>query len=564
MRLFGWDISPGWMCCQFVLVVLLVCLPVEQATAQNITLRTPVVSRDGKSLTTILFQATDVVTVRWEQPIAGLDLEIGQIPGTYGLKTIRMRGATESSFGPDVVGLPVGVYYGILTNSAATTYTEIQIEASGNTSVRYSKEFMFVVESKVAPRPLNPMGSSSDRIPIFEWESLPGVVSNVLMVSSTPFGVVQTVDGEPFIEGITPVWVHLTTKTAAIYGEQPEASVLVDFTPLPLVPGQTYYYTVFNSYNKTDVGLMSMVAGTVASFTLQKQSALAVPQLTFPTRSTSLSHSDPVEFTWQPVIGALSYDLAIYEQVSKSGKQAVTHVFSGSTPNAFLTVSAAAHFRQGSYRWLVIAHDRNGAGSVSEFGTFTFQTEMGRFTYQTTSNIDASELLGVSVRARSTEGGYNSPGAWLAANAATFSDSLVVGRYEFIAAKSGYSEKVVPVEIRKGQVASVAIAMDPLPSRLNGQVVDANNAPVENATVGFTDVSKGGSFSAKTNSVGIFFVDLTPGTFRISASRAGFCASVPITISVNANQTLTLPAPLVVVNDNVSISGRITNQDGLN
>lgn len=548
---------------QFLLGMVFLCAVSFPVFGQNITLKNPSVERSGQRVTSIMFRTSDIVTLSWKESTDGLNLKIGQIPGTYGLKTIRMRGTQESSFSPGVIGLPVGVYYGVITNATSNTFTEIQIEASTDAQTRYSVEFMFVVESVAAPRIISPQGTITERVPTFQWEAIPGVVSYAIIVSSTNFEISLGPTGEAKVEGVNPFWIHLTPNTAALYGERTNSNPLVEFNSLPLVPGKTYYYTVLNAYSKVDPSLLSYVFGSVVSFTLENKSTLTPAALVHPTRNTRVVGDDFVEFTWAPVVGAVSYDLSIFERVKDVSSLSDVQVFSGNTPNEFLNVSANRVFREGDYRWFIIANDREGAGSISEFGTFHYDAEMGRFLYHTKSAVDGADVLGVVVKARSTDGGYNPSNSYVKSNGAVFQDSLVVGNYEFTTSKVGFADKVIPVQIRKGQLTSFDILLSPLPSRINGQVVDQNGFPVENVTVSFTGVASGDLSTTNTSSAGIFSKNVPAGTFRISATKAGYRASIPITVSVLENQSISLPVPLRIINDHVSISGRVTNQDGI-
>ena len=548
---------------QLTLMVLMLCAVVSPVFSQNITLKTPLVERGNAELTTIMFRSNDLVQIRWEEPLAGLKLKIGDVPGIYGLYSVQMRGDTSSSFRPSVVGIPVGVYYGVLTSSDADTFTEIQLEASSNPATRYSKDFMFIVESEESPTILAPTGTIEERVPTFEWESIPGVVSYAVVVSSTPFSISPESGGNLTIDGLNPVWMHLTTQTSALYGERFESDPLIQFDPLPLVLGSTYYYTVLNSYSKTDLGFLSSVTSSIASFTLGDAATLASADLSYPVGNERITERPDIEFEWENVENALSYDLSIFERISDSGRVSDVMVYSSNTPNEFLTVPASEVFRSGDYRWFVIANDREGAGSTSVFGEFSYVTDMGEFTFKTMSANDGSDIIGVTVRARSTDGGYNPPANWINPDGATYTDSLTVGNYEFKASKSGFAEITIPVVIQAGSAAQVELNLVPLPSRINGQVIDGDGVPVNDATVNFVDVVTGQEYEARTNFQGIFSIDLTMGTFRIGASKAGFRSSSTITLSVAEQQILSIPTPFVILNDNVVISGRITNQDGI-
>jgi len=551
-------------CCRQVILMAIVSLMgFSDIVAQNVTLRPPQVARGSSDESTFMFRSSDVVTIRWEESLSGLEFKIGTVPGVYGLKTIRMRGERNSSFTPEVVGLPVGVYYGILTDSDADSYTEIQIDASTNSGIHYSREFKFAIESETTPRPIAPRGSISERVPTFEWEAIPGVVAYALIVSNSPFTVTADNGQISAVEGLNPVWIHLTSETSALYGERAQANPLIQFAASPLVPGQTYYYTILNAYSKTDPAFLSVVLGPVISFSLVDRGTLDKPLLTFPVGAEVIVDEDEIIFEWDNVSGALSYDVSIFERIRDDGATSDLQVYSANTPNSSLNVRAFEFFREGEFRWFVIANDREGAASVSSFASFYYRTEMGDFTFETRSSKDAEELLGVTVRVVSTDGGYNPPNPFVNISSVSFSDSLVVGDYEFTASKDGFDDVTVPVQIRNTERARVLLNLDPLPSRISGQVVDADNIPVSDAVVRFDNVVSTQSFEASTNNEGIFSRDLPAGTYRISVSKSGFRSPADITVSVSDDQLLTLPDPLVVIDDEVSLSGRVTNQDGI-
>ena len=189
---------------QFILLVIVSFLVALPAWSQNITLRPAVVERGGENLSTVLFRPSDIVTLRWEESVPGLELKVGEVPGYYGLKTVQMRGTQASSFSPEVVGLPVGVYYGVLTTSDEESYTSIQIDASADPDIRYSREFRFAVENTVTPRAITPRNSISERVPTFEWESVPGATAYALVVSSSPFTVAASGSSISDFEGLNP------------------------------------------------------------------------------------------------------------------------------------------------------------------------------------------------------------------------------------------------------------------------------------------------------------------------------------------------------------------------
>ncbi|MDA0684503.1 MAG: carboxypeptidase-like regulatory domain-containing protein [Bacteroidetes bacterium] len=548
---------------QFILLVIVSFLVALPAWSQNITLRPAVVERGGENLSTVLFRPSDIVTLRWEESVPGLELKVGEVPGYYGLKTVQMRGTQASSFSPEVVGLPVGVYYGVLTTSDEESYTSIQIDASADPDIRYSREFRFAVENTVTPRAITPRNSISERVPTFEWESVPGATAYALVVSSSPFTVAASGSSISDFEGLNPVWIYLTTETSAIFGERTDTNPLIQFPAGSLVPGRTYYYSILNAYSTTDPGFISVVLGPLISFTLENRNSLATPILTAPLGNVLLNDPEDVQLRWDPVPGALSYDISVFERLQGDGFKSDQQIYAANSPNTSLSIPAREVFRRGSYRWFVIANDREGAASVSEFESFLFNTPMGGFTFETRSSLDGEELLGVTVRVASTDGGYTPSNPFVNTSSVSLSDSLSVGSYRFIASKDGYDDTTVSVVIEQDEVSLVPIFMDPLPSRITGQVVDANDAPVTNVNVSMTHLGMGYSYETNTDGSGVFSRDLLPGTYSILATKQGYRPAPVITVSVAENQTLTLPDPLVVVDDEVFLSGRVVNQDGI-
>jgi hypothetical protein len=542
--------------------ILLGFLP-GQVDAQNLTFRPPQVERNGDVQTSVLFRSSDTVTIRWEESTEGLSFRIGLEPGEYGYKSIRMRGERSSQFTPEVVGLPVGVYYGVLTDSDAETYTEIQIDASSDPDIHYSREIRFAVESEQSPRIIGPRGSTPDRVPTFEWEAIPGVTAYALVVSNSPFTISSSGGQITDIEGLNPVWIHLTTETSARYGERAETNPLIQFAASALVPGRTYYFSILNAYSTTDPAFLSVVLGPIASFALENRGTLDPPFLTSPEEGVTLSTGQEVSLEWDPVPGALSYDVSVFERLQDDGFSSDLQIFAANTSNTSITLPAREVLRRGLYRWFVIANDREGAASVSETASFRYDTPMGRFTFETRASTDGEELIGATVAVRSTDGGYSPANPFVNRNGPTFSDSLSVGNYEFTASKDGYGDVTVAVAIRENERTQVPIFMPPLPSRIIGQVVDGENAPVQNATVSMTEIVSGEEFDASTSSNGVFSVDVIPGTFEIRVTKSGYRPAPVITVSVSEDQSLNLPDPIVIIDDEVAVSGRVVNQDGI-
>lgn len=533
------------------------------AGAQNITLEPPQVSRGAQSQSTVLFRSDDTVVLRWAEATSGLTLRVGLEPGEYGFTDIQMRGTQQSQFSPEVVGLPIGIYYGVLTNSKERTFTGIQIDASSDPDIRYSREIRFAVESSDVARIVEPRGTITESVPTFEWEPVSGVAAYVLVVSTTPFTSTAGISQIQDIQGLSPVWIHLTADTSVRFGEPGVSGSLIDLDASSLVPGRTYYYTVLNAYSLTDPAFVSQLIGPVVSFSMQDRGALEAPVLTSPGQGSTLSTGQTVRLAWDPVPGALTYEVIVFERLTSGLSSTDRQIFSTSTSNVSVNLPAREVLRRGSYRWFVIASDREGAASVSETGMFDYDTPMGRFRFETSSASDGADLVGVSVSVRSTDEGYRPASPFVNRTNPMLTDSLSTGSYVFTASKVGYEDETVSVTIRENELTVVPIALQPLPSRIIGQVIDQDDAPVPNARVALTEVVTGEAFENGTSANGVFSVSVTPGSYEIRATKDGYRPAAPITVSVAENQTLNIPDPFVVIDDQVLVSGRVINQDGI-
>src|SRR5216684_9059071 len=84
-------------------------------------------------------------------------------------------------------------------------------------------------------------------------------------------------------------------------------------------------------------------------------------------------------------------------------------------------------------------------------------------------------------------------------------------------------------------------------SSLTGLVTDPSGAGVPGAGVKLTDVNKGYDYTAQTNESGRYLLrSLPPGTYRLTATAAGFKASVREGIVLNVDVNTSLDARLEV------------------
>jgi hypothetical protein len=545
----------------FILVVpLLVGL---DASAQTISLRTPTVKRGSATLTTPLVRASDTVTLRWDRNIPASRLKIGTRPGEYTLRNVPLPAGREATFTPEVVGLPVGVYYGVITTSSANTLVEIQLDASSDNTVEYSSEFQFVVESVATARIVGPRSQVASRTPLFEWEPVSGVPAYALVLSSAPFTIgSNSSTGELTIEGINLTWALLTTGTSARYGEKATANPIISFEAQPLVPGRTYYYTVLNAYSTTDTSLLSPVTGTIVSFSVQDSGGLPRAELISPRGNVLLQDPEVIDLQWSAVPGATSYDVSVFERQVTGSTTADVLVYSVRTTDRQVAMPARQTLRSGRHSWFVIASNDGGAGSVSETAFFRNQVPMGTFTFRTSAGPERSDLLGVLVTVRSTDGGYNPPNPLVNATSLSYSDSLRTGRYVFHAEKTGYADSSFAVQIQTGVRTNVDINLRPLSARVSGRVVDENGQSLSGVGIAARHVVTNVTRTTQTTLDGGFSLALAPGTYEFTATLEGYRPSTPIVLTLARNAFVVLPQPIPLVEDNIPVSGRVLTSTG--
>ncbi len=181
------------------------------------------------------------------------------------------------------MGLSAGRYFARITNSAARTAEGIQSDSEANpSSIVYSNEILLLIEANEAPAIIGPRGRSSNSTPTFQWSAVSGVPSYWLIVSSTPFDIVEDEDANISIEGATVVWQYITKNTTANYGAINRDSPFTDEAP-PLNAGEEYSYTVLNVYEENNPVFTSPVFGGIVPFTYTNPDALPKTTLKKPT-----------------------------------------------------------------------------------------------------------------------------------------------------------------------------------------------------------------------------------------------------------------------------------------
>ena len=526
--------------------------------------------------TKILFMPDSTVYLEWPGNIngAGFKIKIGSSSGNYNYTNSYFpkdvngvavgNGVYRDTFIPSQVNLPVGRYFGIITNSQFDNLNDIV----NDQNALYSNEFQFVVEATSAPTAIAPLGTIDNSTPVFQWTSISGVVSYWLLVSSNPFEITTDSLGNIQIEGANLVWNYTTNQTSAQYGDVNPLNPYDQGTPPPLLPGHTYNYVILNLYEENNPIFGSPITSGVYSFTYESANQQVPPQLFTPADSSSFDADETITFTWESVDWANSYSIYLYQRVMSFGGNDQTidvPVWNSTTTNTFVDFNAGSMLNKGTYVWFVVPNDAQGAGAASETFLFYYNKELGSFKLRAKSTLDNSTLLNYQAQAVAIDGGITPANPFLVIDSETYSDSLVVGTYQFTGSKVGYSDTTVTVTITADDTPEnpkeITFYFTPLPALISGNVFeDGTNQPVANANVVLTNTTTGDVQSTVTSSNGYYYLSTVIGSYRLDISKPGYISSAPLYLNLPSGQTNV--NDIYLVKDEAFISGKVVNDLG--
>ena len=548
---------------------MLVLLLSMVASAQTFILKPATAENaDGEYETKLLLKKSEAFRLLWSQADGssfnlngqGAKLIIGRSSNTYNTLALDVSG-TQSDFVPDNIGLSAGRYYARITNSTARTSSEIQADQQANPgSIIYSNEILLLIEANEAPAIIAPRGTITNATPTFQWTAVSGVPSYWLIVSSTPFDIVEDDGGNISIEGATVVWQYITKETTAEYGDINRDSPFTDEAP-PLNANQEYSYTILNVYEENNPVYTSPVFGGIVPFTYSDPNAVPKSTLQSPAAEAEFFSEETITFEWTDVPEATNYTINLLQIVKQQGIDVTVPIWTSTTTNTLIEYPAIENLKNGRYQWNVISNNTSGGGTTSNSRFFQYNVETGEFAAQVTSSADNSSLLGVELTARAISGGVT-PSIPYFVQSETHYDSLVAGTYEFKAVKTGYEDAVATGTIRDGQQTYVGISMEPLPSSIKGTVVDEEGENLENATVIVKNVADNSQKQASTDVSGEFSVSLQEGSYQVSVSKSGYISPASRSVTVGLNEQFELASNMVLTNDQATVSGTIYNDEG--
>jgi hypothetical protein len=550
-------------------LALLLAVTVDTLNAQTFVLKpAELQNSDGGFSVKLLIKRDKVFRLTWLQPnesalnLSGEDarLIVGRTSNNYGLLDESVAG-TNAEFIADNLGLTPGRYYARITNSSERTTTGIQSDFESNpTEIIYSNEIQLIIEANEAPAITAPRGSISNSSPVFQWTAVSGVPSYWLILSSTPFDIVEDENGEVAIEGATIVWQYITKNTTANYGEINYLSPFTDEAP-PLNSGQEYSYTILNVYEENNPGYTSPVFGGIVPFTFVDPNAVPVTTLLNPVNEEVFFSEETLTFTWDDIPEATNYTINLLQIVKQQGIDVTIPIWTSTTTNTLIEYPALENLKNGRYQWNVTTNNNSGGGSTSGSRFFTYEVETGEFAASVRSSDDNSIILGVELTARAVSGGVTPSIPYFVQNS-THYDSLVAGTYEFIATKEGFDTGSGTHTIRDDQQTRFTIELNPLPSTIDGIVVDENGNAIADAQISISAISGDFTDELVSDINGEFSVSLDQGSYRATVSKSGYISAEDQSVTVGLNEQKAFANSFELVNDEATVSGYVFNEDG--
>ncbi len=524
----------------------------------------------------ILFHPDSTLFLEWAGNINGngFEIKLGSNSGNYNYQSSYFpmdisgtdigEGMFRQSFIPSNVALPVGRYYGIVTNSQYDNLNDIV----NDQNALFSNEFQFVVEATSAPVAIAPLGTIDNPTPVFQWSSVSGVVSYWLLLSSNPFEISTDSLGNIKIVGANLVWNYTTNQTSAQYGDVNPLNPYDQGTPPPLLPGQTYNYVILNLYEENNPIFGSPITSGVYSFTYDNGTQQVPPNLYTPADSSTFEADQTITFTWEAVDWANSYSLYLYQRLTSFGGNDQTidvPIWNTTTTNTLVDFDAGSSLNKGTYVWFVVPNDAQGAGTSSETFLFNYNKVLGTFRLQAKSTLDNTSLLNYQAQAVAVQDGITPANPFLVIDSETYIDSLVTGTYQFTGSKVGYLDTTVTVTITADNTlaspANIVFPLTPLPALISGTVLESGTSqPVSNANVVLTNTATGDAVSTVTSSNGLYSVSTVIGSYTLQVSKPGYLSSDVIYLNLPSGQTIV--NDILLIKDESFVSGKIFNDLG--
>lgn len=521
---------------------------------------------DNEFLFKLFFASDDRIIFEWNQSVnSSYRLKIGRKSGDYSQKSVTVNGSEIATrVGSTGLNLTTGKYYAVITNAVSGKLSDITQEIASNPNIKVTNEIEFIVESATAPVAVKPKGQITNPTPLFEWTPVPGVPAYWLILSTTPFSVETLPNGDAIVKGADIIWSFITNETSVSYGDLDSPSPFTVQAP-PLIPNNEYNYTILNLFDLSDLSYVSSVFGGVVSIELDIEATLDPPVLVSPANNSEFFTDEFITFQWDAVEKANSYNFYIFEKITSfagNEQELEIPIFNSTTSNTSIEVEARSILENGNYIWRVLPFDNRGEGNASVKRSFKYNIPTGEFVASAFIDGTNNRVLNYQINANSIQDGVTPNNPFLVNDTRTYRDTLVAGTYEFLVSRDGYFDTTFIYTIPADASTDINFYLSQFPARIFGSVNDQNGDPVSGSLVTAVNTSNGNEITDYTNSSGEFTLQLSRGTFAVSASKDGFVTSGERIFSLT-NEQLNLSTPFVITEDFAFVAGKVLNDRNL-
>jgi uncharacterized membrane protein len=492
---------------------------------------------------TKIVNQNESVQVRWAESITAT-IYFGLQTGSYN-NHLSVSGANKIEFVPSSHGLTAGIYYCRISNGLV-----------------HSREFPLYIDSEQAPNSRSPVNGDviSTISPKFEWDSVPGIPFYHLILSDQAITLSEDDQGELQIEGANIIYSAITEETAIDYGAPDPSGYYNQINGIvpPLLNNKTYNWIILNNYGNTPA-LSSIVQSGVQSFTVNVPVNLETPLLISPVQNASIS-SKQIEFSWQPVNNAHSYQFELFELLQEDGSTSTLVAWQIITTATRTQLPARTTLKNNFYEWHVIAFDATGKGVVSERRNFTYQVPFGElkiFTFFFSGN----NLGRVNVNIKPIYGSGENVD-YSTTDTGKLNLNLQPGSYELFFSKTGFRDTVLSAEIDVYQTSEKRVYLKPLTRMVSGAVLNQDETPIANAQITAIDLFQHQYKTMICDLSGKFRFPLSTSIYGLFANKPGYTAADTIQIDLMAQSEILLTTPLIINENTSKLIGKVTNQDG--
>ncbi len=502
----------------------------------------------GQQLTLIEFpfqlvSQTNLVRVRWLEPVAA-NFQYGTEHGKFN-QILSKSGSQIIEFIPSEEGLAPGIYFCRVSDG-----------------ISHSPEFPLIIEFPQSPVTRSPVnGAVIQSISSqFEWNAVAGVPFYHLILSDQPVVIKEDNQGELRLEGANIIYQVITNKTEITYGESDASGFFNQVNAIipPLLEGKEYNWIVLNNYGGIPE-LSSIVQSGLQGFTVDLNINLGPPNLLQPPDTSSIS-SENIDFSWQSVNGAKTYQFELFELLTEQNSSSTFPVWQRVTTQTQITIPIRQIGKNSEYQWQVIALDETGKGSASEKREFLYKVPFGEISIRTkTASGNTLSRTNIHVEVLQGSGENND---YLTSDSGVFTLNVQPGRYSLTAIKQGFHDSTLTVEVEVNQSKPILFELKILPRSVFGIVQDILGNPISRVNVVTEDGITGIIRKSITDFSGGFNFPLPAAIYKIHAEKVKYSTIDTVVINLHENIALQLSSPLVIEKNSGVLQGKVITENG--